>query len=164
MNTIAISYEQTVALAGRERFWLAAHIQTLPDGHARKRHACLIAVYARDVLTGATPGPYSDADAEHFARLILDAANCGPFVGAAVAVRRPRCGLDVDGGALLQTLCQRAASARNTSPARLSPAAKLSLKEVDKRKHIARRRAGARTDIRGHLQKKGGSQGDIRPA
>jgi hypothetical protein len=79
MNTIAISYDgQTVALAGRERFWLAAHIQTLPDGHARKRHACLMAVYARDVLTGAMPAPYSDADADHFARLVLDAANCAP--------------------------------------------------------------------------------------
>ena len=31
MNTITLTYDgQHVALAGRERFWLAAHIEALP--------------------------------------------------------------------------------------------------------------------------------------
>jgi hypothetical protein len=54
------------------RFWLAAEIEALPDNHPRKRHVCLMALYARDILTGAMLGPYTDADADHFARLAID--------------------------------------------------------------------------------------------
>ena len=77
MDTITITHDaRTVALAGRERFWLAAHIQALPDHHPRRRHVCLMAVYARDVLTGDMPGPYSDTDADHFAHLATNAGSC----------------------------------------------------------------------------------------
>jgi hypothetical protein len=76
-TTITITHDgRTVALAGRERFWLVAHIQALPDGHPRRRHVCFMAVYARDVLTGDMPGPYTDSDADHFARLVTNAAGC----------------------------------------------------------------------------------------
>lgn len=77
MDTITITEDGcTVALAGRERFWLAAHIEALPDGHPHRRHVCLMAVYAHDVLTGDMPGPYTDTDAEHFARLVTNADRC----------------------------------------------------------------------------------------
>ena len=72
MDTITLTYHgQTVALAARERFWLAAHIEALPASHPDKRHVCFMALYARDVLTGDLPGPYSDDDADRFARLAL---------------------------------------------------------------------------------------------
>jgi hypothetical protein len=72
MDTITLSYQgQTVALAARARFWLAAHIEALPAGHPDRRHVCFMALYARDVLTGELPGPYNDDDADRFARLAL---------------------------------------------------------------------------------------------
>ena len=81
MDTITLSYEgQTVALAARARFWLAAHIEALPTGHPDKQHVCFMALYARDVLTGQLPGPYSDQDADRFARRALKrgAERCTP--------------------------------------------------------------------------------------
>ena len=72
MDTITLTYDgQDVALAGRERFWLAAHIEALPDGHPTKRLVAFMALFARDVLTGDLPGPYSDHRARTFARLAL---------------------------------------------------------------------------------------------
>lgn len=77
MDTITLSYQgQTVALAARARFWLAAHIEALPPGHPDKRHVCFMALYARDVLTGDLPGPYNDDDADRFARLALETDVC----------------------------------------------------------------------------------------
>ena len=71
-TTITITYHQRAAArAGAERFWLAAHIQTLPDGHPVKRVVAFMALYARDVLRGDLPGPYSDERARTFARLAL---------------------------------------------------------------------------------------------
>ena len=56
MDTITLTYDgQDVALAGRERFWLAAHIEALPDGHPTKRLVAFMALFARDVLTGDLP-------------------------------------------------------------------------------------------------------------
>ena len=82
MDTITLSYQgQTVALAARARFWLAAHIEALPAGHPDKRHVCFMALYARDVLTGDLPGPYNDDDADRFARLALERDIC-PSSGA----------------------------------------------------------------------------------
>ena len=76
MRTTTLSYEQrTVALASREQFWLAAHIEALPDGHPTKRIVTFMALYARDVLTGELPGPYSDDRARSFARLALTEPN-----------------------------------------------------------------------------------------
>ena len=61
MDTVTLTYDgQDVALAGRERFWLAAHIDALPDGHPTKRFITFMALLARDVLTGELPGSYSD--------------------------------------------------------------------------------------------------------
>jgi hypothetical protein len=70
MDTITLTHQgRPVALAAKTRVWFAAHIQALSDGHPRKRLVCFMAFFARDVLTGALPGPYTDTRAEHFARL-----------------------------------------------------------------------------------------------
>ena len=72
METITLTYEhRTVALAARERFWLSAHIDTLPNGDPTKRLITFMALYARDVLAGEQPGPYTDERARSFARLAL---------------------------------------------------------------------------------------------
>lgn len=72
MRTITICHQgRVVAHAGRRRVRFAAHIQTLPDGQPRKRWVCFMALYAREILTGALPGPYSHAEAERFAAACL---------------------------------------------------------------------------------------------
>jgi hypothetical protein len=48
-----INYRRrAVALAGPERFYLAQHIANRPQRRPLKRFVCLLALYARDVLTG----------------------------------------------------------------------------------------------------------------
>lgn len=72
MSVITITHQGRVAaLAVDTRLWLAAHVEALPDGHPRKRWICFMALYARDVLTGVVPGPYTDHDAERYARACL---------------------------------------------------------------------------------------------
>ncbi len=72
MPTITICHQgRVVAHAGRRRVRFAAHIHTLPDGHPRKRWVSFMALYAREILTGALPGPYSHAEAERFAAACL---------------------------------------------------------------------------------------------
>ncbi len=72
MQTITLTYEQrTAALAAPERFWLAAHIEARPDGDPTKRLVTFMAIYARDILAGELPEPYSDERARRFARLAL---------------------------------------------------------------------------------------------
>jgi len=74
MDTITLTHQdRPAALAAPTRFWLAAHIEALPAGDPRKTHICFMALYARDVLTGAMPGPYNDDDAERFARACVTA-------------------------------------------------------------------------------------------
>lgn len=69
---ITITYADAVAAAaGPTRFYLAAPIAALPDGHPTKRVVAFMCVYAREILTGRLPGPYSDDDAERFARTAL---------------------------------------------------------------------------------------------
>lgn len=72
MQTITLTYEhRTAALAAPERFWLAAHIEARPDGDPTKRLVTFMAIYARDLLAGELPEPYSDERARRFARLAL---------------------------------------------------------------------------------------------
>jgi hypothetical protein len=72
MRTIAITYQdRTAALAAPDRYWLAAHIDALPDGHPTKRVVAFMALFARDVLNGSLPGSYTDHRAAAFARLAL---------------------------------------------------------------------------------------------
>lgn len=72
MRTIPITYQdRTAALAAPDRYWLATHIEVLPDGHPTKRVVAFMAMFARDVLNGTLPGSYSDQRAVAFARLAL---------------------------------------------------------------------------------------------
>jgi hypothetical protein len=72
MNTIILHHQgRVVALACATRVWFAAHIDRLPFDHPRKRLVAYMTFYARDVLTGSLPGPYTDEAAERFARLAL---------------------------------------------------------------------------------------------
>ncbi len=72
MQTIALTYDnRTVALAGRNRYWLAAHVEALPDGHPTKRVVAFMALFARDILNEQLPGPYTNERALQFARLAL---------------------------------------------------------------------------------------------
>ena len=76
METITITYDgRPAALAGADRFWLAVDVEALPDGHPRKRVVALMALFARDVLLGELPGPYTDERALAFAYAALDAAD-----------------------------------------------------------------------------------------
>lgn len=64
-----IRYEQKiVATTGPTRVSLAPEIEALDDGHPVKRFVALMVLYARDVSTGALPGPYTDQEAEFYAR------------------------------------------------------------------------------------------------
>lgn len=60
-----------VAQADIERVVLAPDVDALPDGHPDKRFIALMCFYARDVQTGALPGPYTNADGERYARACL---------------------------------------------------------------------------------------------
>jgi len=69
---ITISYAGAVAAAaGPTRFFLAPRIAALPDAHPTKRVVAFMCAYAREILTGQLPAPYSDQDAERFARAAL---------------------------------------------------------------------------------------------
>ena len=76
METITITYQDRgVALAAPRRVWLAVHIQALPAGHPTKCVVAFMAFYARDVLRGELPGPYSDEHALLFAYVAMRSAD-----------------------------------------------------------------------------------------
>src|SRR4051794_23426063 len=63
-----------VAVAGRERFYLAPDLAERADGDPLKTFVCYLAAYARDVLTGELPDEprgYVPARAERYARECL---------------------------------------------------------------------------------------------
>lgn len=70
-----ITYQgRPVAMAGRERFYLAPHIDVLPDGDSVKTFVCFLVAYAHDVLVGQLPGEplrYLPRRAERYARECL---------------------------------------------------------------------------------------------
>lgn len=63
--------DRLAAAATRDRFYLASHIDVLEDDHPDRRFVSLMCWYARDVLTGVAPGPYSDSLAEFCVRAFL---------------------------------------------------------------------------------------------
>lgn len=68
----AISYlGQPVATTTRDRFSLSPVIAELRDGDPLRRLVELMVLYARDVLTGEVPGPYSTLRAELYARVAM---------------------------------------------------------------------------------------------
>ena len=70
-----ITYQrQIVAIAGADRFYLAPAIEELADGDPLKTFVCFLALYARDVHTGAVPGDpcrYVPRRGERYARAAL---------------------------------------------------------------------------------------------
>src|SRR3954453_23523195 len=70
-----ITYQrQIVAVAGADRFYLASAIDELPDGDSLKTFVCFLALYARDVHTGALSGDpcrYLPRRGERYAREAL---------------------------------------------------------------------------------------------
>jgi DNA-directed RNA polymerase specialized sigma24 family protein len=72
--TVITYQHQIVAIAGIQRFYLAPAIAELPDGDPLKTFVCFLALYARDVHTGALPGDpsrYLPRRAERYARAAL---------------------------------------------------------------------------------------------
>ena len=71
-DDITITYDGTVAaIAGPTAFVLAPAIAALPVAHPTTRVVAFMCAFARGVLAGELPGPYSDAAAERFARWAL---------------------------------------------------------------------------------------------
>ena len=67
-----ITYEgHPVAMAGEHDYWLTHSVELLPDGHPTKRMVIFMCAFARDVLAGEAPGPYTDDRASRFAREAL---------------------------------------------------------------------------------------------
>jgi hypothetical protein len=65
---------RAVAMAGRDRFYLAPHVGRRPDGDPVKTFVCYLAGYGRDVLTGRLPDEpsrYFPHRAERYARECL---------------------------------------------------------------------------------------------
>jgi hypothetical protein len=59
------------AAAGTDRFFLAPHIEALQDDHPDRHFVSLMCCFARDVMVGATTGPYHAAAAELAVRSAL---------------------------------------------------------------------------------------------
>ncbi|MBA2716454.1 MAG: ImmA/IrrE family metallo-endopeptidase [Propionibacteriales bacterium] len=67
-----ITYRSSAAaVATRERFWLVDEIDELPNGHPVKAWVTILCVFARDVMAGTIPGPFTQARAERFAREVM---------------------------------------------------------------------------------------------
>ncbi|MGI8622655.1 MAG: hypothetical protein ACR2NB_04000 [Solirubrobacteraceae bacterium] len=67
-----ITYRSSAAaMATRERFWLVDEIGELPDGHPVKAWVAILCVFARDVMVGAIPGPFTQARAERYGREVM---------------------------------------------------------------------------------------------
>lgn len=60
-----------VACATASRYFLADELLDRPVGDPDRTFVIFMCAYARDVLCGALPGPYTDADARRYARAAL---------------------------------------------------------------------------------------------
>lgn len=73
MDTITVTHHlRPVAIAGVHSVCFADHIEELSGEHPRRQHVGRMCLYAREVLLGRLPGPYSDDKAELFARLLAE--------------------------------------------------------------------------------------------
>jgi hypothetical protein len=72
MKLQPITYRgHTVAAATPKRFFLADELSARPPGDPHTTFVCFMCAYAREVLTGGLPGPYTDEQAREFARAAL---------------------------------------------------------------------------------------------
>ncbi len=60
-----------VAAATAERFLLSDELEHRPVGDPERTFVIYMCLYARDVLTGDLPGPYTEQRARRFARACL---------------------------------------------------------------------------------------------
>jgi hypothetical protein len=68
----AISYRgELVGVATRSRVYLAPQIEALAPGDPKLRFVAAMCLYSRDVDEGKVPGPFTDEDAELYARCLL---------------------------------------------------------------------------------------------
>ncbi len=104
MTLQPITYRgRTAAAATRLRFLLASDLEQRPADDPERTFVIYMCLYARDVLTGRLPGPYSDDDARIYARACL--------IPAELAERED---LDVDrAAAALHVPAQELAAARH---------------------------------------------------
>jgi hypothetical protein len=72
MEIQPISYRgRTVAACTRERFFLSDEIEARPPDDPVLTFVLAMVLYARTVVHGLRPGPYSDDDAVRYARRML---------------------------------------------------------------------------------------------
>src|SRR5690242_6134799 len=62
---------RTAATVDLNETWLCPQIEVLETDHPERRFVCAMCLYAQDVVTGVLPGPYTQEDAERFARSFL---------------------------------------------------------------------------------------------
>lgn len=60
-----------VAMAGPHYVTLLEPIADLPPGHPHRRFVAAMLLYSREIDQRRLPGPYTDQDAERYARLLL---------------------------------------------------------------------------------------------
>lgn len=60
-----------VAVAGPRRYYLVPKYAALPADDDRRRLAILMCAYFHRLTTGPHPAPYTDEDAEAYARYVL---------------------------------------------------------------------------------------------
>ena len=69
-----LQHGRPAAVVGGTQVFLAPHIAALPAAHPVRRHVVAKAMYALDVANGVKPGPYTEEDAERWARGLLRGA------------------------------------------------------------------------------------------
>lgn len=79
------------AAASKDRFFLAPHLDALEQDHPDRVFVSLMCWYAREVMVGGVPGPYSDSAAELTVRDALiddeDFVACSAWDDAMLAER-----------------------------------------------------------------------------
>jgi hypothetical protein len=72
MRVQTVTYHgRTVGAATRDRFFLTERLRRRPETDPQKTFVIYMCAYARDVLTGRVPGPYSEVEARRYARACL---------------------------------------------------------------------------------------------
>ena len=71
MTELILQHGRAAAVVGPSGVYLSPHIVALPTAHPVRRHVTAKAIYALEVVEGSRPGPYSDREAERWARALL---------------------------------------------------------------------------------------------
>jgi hypothetical protein len=71
MTQIILQNDRPAAVVGARQIFLAPHIADFPLTHPVRRYVAAKVVYALDVAEGLRRGPYSDEEADRWARRIV---------------------------------------------------------------------------------------------